>query len=451
MQPMLIEGNRGTGARRDEKATLRTLNAFAVDLMAIRSAEDLYWHVAREVVGRLGFVDCVVYRLDAPSGELVQVAALGEKNPYDRAILNPLRIPMGQGITGRCAERGEPVVADDLAEERDYIPDAAPARSEISVPILCGGRVVGILDSEHPRPHAFGAAELEVLTTVAAMTGAKLDLIREADLSARRYRDLVRSHDQLAEETGRRRSLEAELFEARRLEAIGRLTGGFAHAFNNLLTAVSGHLELAEAAGLAGESAEAVGEARSAAEAGAALIRDMLAFSRRSRLVPERVEVGDLVARAARLLPATARVRAGAADVRPVHIDPAAAEVALFNVLTNAAEATAAAGADAPVEVAATDVFVPAGGAPAGTDLVPGRYVRVDVADRGVGLADATAAQVFDPFFTTKPLARNSGLGLSMVKGFTRQSDGDVAIRANDGGPGVTVSLWLPVRGGETA
>lgn len=436
----LMDGTRAPRVVRDEKRVLRTLNAFAVDLMAIRSAEDLFWHVAREVAGRLGFEDCVVYRLEEDDGggaALVQVAALGDKNPHDRAILNPLRIPVGHGVTGRCARDAAPVVIADLAGDDDYIPDAAPARSEISVPILSEGRVVGVIDSEHPEPRAFGDAELEVLTTVAAMTGAKLDLLREAETSAERYRDLLRSHARLAEETERRRAAEAELFEARRLEAIGRLTGGFAHAFNNLLTAVSGHLDLAEVAGLEGDAAEAVGEARDAAAAGARMIRDMLAFSRRSRLAPERVDPGPLVRDCAS---ATGAEAAPAPDAWAVHVDPAVAAVAVTNLLLNAREA----GGPDRVRVETLNVVLGAG---AEAGLVPGRYVRIDVADAGRGVADALRDRVFDPFFTTKGAGRGTGLGLSMAQGFALQSGGGIALVANDRG-GTTARLWLPAAEG---
>ncbi|PWJ20809.1 ATP-binding protein [Jannaschia seohaensis] len=428
----------------DEKATLRTLNAFAVDLISIRSAEDLFWHIAREVVGRLNFVDCVVYRLDEARGELVQAAALGDKNPHDRTIINPLRIQIGHGITGRCAQAGQPVIVDDLIADQDYILDTAPARSEISVPILSDGRVVGVLDSEHPEPYAFGVAELEILTTVAAMTGAKLELLREAEVSAERYRALVRSHSQLADETERRRKLEAELFEARRLEAIGRLTGGFAHAFNNTLTAVGGHLELAEAEGLSENAAEAVAQARAATQAGAQLIRDMLAFSRRSALSPQTLDITQLIEGARNAMSDGDRFEAEiATGVWPVRADRAAAEVALVNVLMNAVQATKAARSAAPVRIEAIPIFVPVGGVVAPTELLPGRYVRIDVIDTGNGIADELLDRVFDPFFTTKSVAENSGLGLSMVKGFMRQSGGDVAVRTNEAG-GATVSLWFP-------
>jgi len=112
----------------DEAATLRILNAFAVNLISIPTAEDLFWYVAQNVVGRLKFLDCVIYQADDAQSELVQVAALGEKNPFGRSILNPLRIPFGQGITGQVAERREAIVIDDLQLDESYIADTHVAQ-----------------------------------------------------------------------------------------------------------------------------------------------------------------------------------------------------------------------------------------------------------------------------------------------------------------------------------
>src|SRR6056297_649957 len=215
---------------------LRTLNAFAVDVMSIPNADDLLWYVAQNVVGKLNFVDCVIYTSDVDQTVLTQAAAMGAKNPFGRSIVNPLRIPFGQGITGRVAQSQEAVIVDDLLKDQNYISDTEPARSEICVPMIFGNRVVGVIDSEHPDANAFGAAELEILTTVAAMTSAKLELLQEADQSQRRYADLVKMHAMLSDEICSRKAVEAELHEVRRNEAVGQLTGRLAHDFNNLLT-----------------------------------------------------------------------------------------------------------------------------------------------------------------------------------------------------------------------
>jgi signal transduction histidine kinase len=431
-------------ARRDSDATLRTLNAFAVDIMSIRTAEDLFWYVARNVVGRLNFVDCVIYKADDGRTELVQVAALGEKNPYDRTIINPLRIPFGEGITGRTALEGEPIVVDDLADNGDYIPDTSPARSEICVPIRSMGRVVGVIDSEHPEAGAFGEPEREVLTTVAAMTGAKLELLMEAERSADRYRDLTRSHAQLAEEVAARKSLEAELFEARKVEALGRLAGGFAHAFNNLFTAISGNLDLVAMEEVSAEARGSIDAAQAATDRGSRLIRDMVSFSQRMRLQPQATDLNALVSDLLRQSPDLAIELNLSPDAGAAWVDPTAAGAAVSNLLTNARDAMPDGGT---VRIGTAPVrHLPGERAVEGIDLDPGHYVRLDVIDEGSGIARELAQQIFDPFFTTKPVGKGNGLGLSMVQGFMRQSGGAVAVHPH-APRGTRFELYFPAAG----
>ncbi|MEM9797891.1 MAG: ATP-binding protein [Pseudomonadota bacterium] len=427
-----------------EASALRTLNSFAVDVMAIRSADDLFWYVARNVVGRLNFVDCVIYEADHAGTELRQVAALGEKNPYDRTILNPLRIPFGEGITGRTAATGQPIVVEDLLQDQNYIPDTEPARSEICVPLISMGRVVGVIDSEHPEPRAFGDAELEVLTTVAAMTSAKLELLAEAERSSQRYHELVSSHAKLAEEATIRKALEAQLFEARKLEAIGRLTGGFAHSFNNLLTVISGNIDLVREVDLPEHAEARLRDARSAAGRGAQLIRDMIAFSQRMQLKPRPVDlkllVPEICERAGTDLVSEV-VLDLASDTWIVNIDPAATEVALVNLMMNARDAMSEGGA---LQITTRNVTRHIGASDGlELNLTPGRYVRLDVTDQGEGIPPEIVERIFDPFFTTKAVGRGTGLGLSMVQGFMKQSGGAVAVQAAEP-HGTTFQLYFP-------
>ena len=444
----LAECSMSTAPRRSDSesaSTLRTLNAFAVDVMSIQNADDLFWYVARNVVGQLNFVDCVIYQASPDRTELVQVAALGEKNPYGRSIINPLRIPFGQGITGRVAQDRSPIIVDDLLVNQNYIPDTQPARSEVCVPLISGGDVVGVIDSEHPNVAAFGEAELEVLTTVAAMTSAKLELLEEAERSRQRYRDLVQSHAQLTDEIDARKALEAELFQSRKLEAIGRLTGGFAHGFNNLLTVISGNLDLIEGEIANAEARECHAEGKAAVERAAGLIRDMLAFSQQARLRAEAVDLNALVTmvceRDGRGLVEAIELNLST-DLPLARVDPAVAGIALINLMMNARDAmveggtlrieTATVSCDALTRLTRN------------LDLAPGRYVRLSVTDEGNGIEPAVLQRIFDPFYTTKPVGHGTGLGLSMVQGFMKQSGG--AVMAGPAGPGgTTFDLYFPI------
>jgi PAS domain S-box-containing protein len=163
-----------------EKSTLKIINEFALSLMAILSKEKLAWYLAREVVGKMGFSDCVVYFLDEDKKQLIQNAAFGEdKNPTANEIVNILEIPLGQGITGHVAQTKKPLIVDNLKEDYRYIQDISLAQSEICVPILIDGRVVGVIDCEDQRVGYFNEFHLETLTTVAAMASARLKLIEQ--------------------------------------------------------------------------------------------------------------------------------------------------------------------------------------------------------------------------------------------------------------------------------
>lgn len=168
---------------------LSVLNEFAISLMTIPAVEELLWHVAREVVARLDFADCVIYRHYVDEGNLVQVAASGLKNPGDTVIDNPLTIPVDKGITGSVARAKQPIIVDDVSQDPRYIPDVIDARSEICVPILVDGEVYGVIDCEDPIPERFDSNHLEILTTVASLTSSKIaqcemmeEYIRQAEI-----------------------------------------------------------------------------------------------------------------------------------------------------------------------------------------------------------------------------------------------------------------------------
>lgn len=428
----------------DEAVTLRTLNAFAVDIISIATVEDLFWYVAQNVVGQLKFVDCVIYLANDAQSELVQVAALGDKNPFGRSIINPLRIPFGQGITGQSAQIRQAIIVDNLLENQNYIVDTQLARSEICVPMICGNRVVGVIDSEHPASGAFGTAELEILETIAAMTSAKLDLLTEADRSKRRYHDLVEVHAQLSQETTSRKSLEAKLFNAQKLEAVSCLTGRFAHEFNNLLTVVSGNLDFIKETSGDTLSLEPLNDAQAAAQRGSELIKSMLVFSQRAQLSPAVVDINTVISATCRQLDNDADHPFQlnfAASLDLVEVDVEIFQSVLSHVLDNARDAMPDGGLGHITTENFKHNFL--NKQPFASALLPGRYVRISVQDSGCGISQDRLAQIFDPFYTTKPTGSGVGLGLSMALGFMQQSGGTVAVHS-DVGQGSTFQLYLP-------
>lgn len=267
-------------------------------------------------------------------------------------------------------------------------------------------------------------------------------------------RNLVRAG--LTDITGRKRAeqqrlaLKAQLAQSQKLEAIGQMTGGVAHDFNNLLSIILGNLEL-----LQDEISdiEQLGWIEAAIEAtgrGADLTQKMLAFARRAHLKPAVLDLNTILREMdnwmSRTLPATIKVRTSlAAGLWPIAADRASTESALLNLIINARDAMPAGGclsvetANAPGDSLSDD--------PGAGDLAPGDYVVLSVGDTGSGIERETAARVFEPFYTTKLPGQGSGLGLSMVHGFMKQTGGAAAI-GSEPGRGTTVKLYFPARGG---
>jgi len=423
--------------------TLHTLNEFAVNIMSIRNTSDLFWYVAQNVVGRLGFPDCVIYEADPTQQNLTQVAAWGEKNPFGRTILNPMVIPFGKGITGRVAVQCEPVVINDLDYEADYISDTAPARSEICVPVHIQGRIVAVIDSEHPDDNAFGASELEIMSTVAAMISARIALLEEVERSNGRYNDLVQSHVQLSQEIDTRKAVEAELHEARRMETIGQLAGGVAHAFNNLLTVIGGNLELLELE-QTGPNASLT-DARIASDRASALVQNLLSFAQCRQLKPKRLQLFPLIETVLGQIEKSSTRKSFDWEhidaCWPVWVDRNGLELVLLNLLTNAHDA-----AHSPdgVQIAFQNISLNEMEAVTiAPYLKAGDYVGITIADDGPGIPEEIQNRIFDPFFSTKKTGLGSGMGLSMALGFARQSDGALCLGSQTTS-GACLKMYLP-------
>jgi signal transduction histidine kinase len=435
--------------QRTEATALRTLNRFAIELISIPNEDDLFWYVAQNVVGKLNFIDCVVYQANVEQTELKQVAAWGEKNPFGRSIVNPLIIPFGSGITGRVAASSKAVIADDILNDQNYILDTQAARSEICVPILLQGRIMGVIDSEHPNTNAFGEAELEILTTVAAMTAAKLDLLSEARTSSRRYEDIVKAHALMSQEVDARKALEARLFEARKMEAIGRMAGKFAHEFNNISTTVLGNLELLE---LELGNLEKIGpdgqaslqEVKNAAAKSVQLVRKMLAFAQRTRLVPSVVDLNSLVLKLCNddFHRHAHRVEHDLEkELWPIEVDKSAIEQIVCHLVENAMDALAPGGV---VKISTRNVrHSDLDHNRYGISLSAPRYMLLSVSDNGHGIPADRICQIFDPFFSMKHSSGKSGMGLSIVQGLVLQSSGCISVKS-EVGKGSTFEVVLP-------
>jgi PAS domain S-box-containing protein len=242
------------------------------------------------------------------------------------------------------------------------------------------------------------------------------------------------------------------LRQSQKMEAVGHLTGGIAHDFNNLLTAISGSLELLGnrlTQGRLDDAARYITAAQSASKRAAALTHRLLAFARRQTLDPKPTNVNRLVADMEELIrrtvgPSVKVEVVGAADIWTSRVDPNQLENALLNLCINARDAMPE-GGSLMIETGNQRIDDRGAGE---RDVPAGQYVTMSVTDTGTGMTPEVIARAFDPFFTTKPLGSGTGLGLSMIYGFARQSGGQVRIYS-EVGHGATVCLYLPRHIGE--
>ena len=268
----------------------------------------------------------------------------------------------------------------------------------------------------------------------------------EAQVDARTA-ELRQAVEALHAEAVDRAQIEEALRQAQKMEAVGQLTGGLAHDFNNLLTGIVGSLDLLHrrtAQGRYNDLDRYIAAARGAADRAAALTHRLLAFSRRQTLDPSPTDLNALVHGMVDLLrrtigPHISLAVARADDLWTTLCDPNQLENALLNLCINARDAMPGGGR---LAIGTANTWLDAAAAK-GLDMVPGAYVALSVADTGSGMPPEVIARAFDPFYTTKPQGQGTGLGLSMVYGFARQSGGQVRI---DSTPrrGTTVTIYLP-------
>ncbi|MGO6991956.1 PAS domain S-box protein [Rhizobium johnstonii] len=242
-----------------------------------------------------------------------------------------------------------------------------------------------------------------------------------------------------------RHRIEAELRQSQKMEAVGQLTGGLAHDFNNLLAVIIGNLEMLEARLAEPGQLSLLREAQSAADDGARLTSQLLAFGRRQALAPTVLDVGALLGEFSDLVQRTLGDSVELRTIIPgrrlsAMADKAQLQSALLNLSINARDAMPA-GGRLTIEISGVEIDADyVGMYPA---IRPGRYVLISVTDTGTGMTSEVMERAFEPFFTTKPTGSGTGLGLSMVYGFAKQSAGHLQLYSEPG-EGTTVRLFLP-------
>ena len=275
--------------------------------------------------------------------------------------------------------------------------------------------------------------------------GGYISFLAVGETSFNSQGEAVRFNGVLTDVT-EQRDLEERLHQAQKMETIGQLTGGVAHDFNNILAVILGNFELIKDLTEKGDIEELTEAGISAARKGADLTRNMLSFARKSRLELEVFNLNDMVRDvqkwSATGVPENINLNVSLSeDLYLVEADPSLAQTALLNLILNARDAMPDGGA---LTVETANVFFEEDLIDGTGDAVPkGNYVFLAVSDTGSGISAENLARIYDPFYTTKPPGAGSGLGLSMVQGFTRQSGGFIKAYSEPG-TGTTLKLFFP-------
>jgi len=312
---------------------------------------------------------------------------------------------------------------------------------------------------------AYGIEALakSVLALISVAVTTAMLLARPRLLTLPTRIQLQQAYAALEEETRQRRKAEAmvrrfqeieaneaQIRQAQKMEAIGQLTGGIAHDFNNVLTVITGTIEiLGDAVKDRPHLAQITNLIMAAASRGADLTQHLLAFARQQPLQPRSTDINALVIDAAQLLQPTLGEQIEidsmlGHDCAPALIDPSQLSTAILNLALNARDAMPNGG---KLTLETKNVVLDENYARMNSEVKPGNYVMIAVSDTGQGIPGALLDKVFEPFFTTKEVGKGSGLGLSMVYGFVKQSNGHIKIYSEEG-HGTTVKLYLPQASG---
>jgi PAS domain S-box-containing protein len=406
------------------------LSAVDQAIVRVRSRDELFGEVCRALVDFGGFQMAWVGSVNPSTSRVDVVAQAGDTTGYlDGVVVYTDDRPEGRGPTGSAIREGRPYVCNDFQNDpntaawRDRAMTAG-WRASAAFPITLGGGVVGALMVYAKERGVFGGREVELLVETATDVSVALDHLE---------RDRHREH------------LEAQLVQAQRMEAVGRLAGGVAHDFNNMLSVIVGHAEMALLTAGGRAVREDLNEIRAAARKSADLTRQLRAFARRQTIQPQVLDlnepVGGMLKMLRRLIGEDVELQwspgAGAGHVR---IDPSQLDQVLANLVVNARDAMSGTGR---LRIETGRVLVDEAFAESHRSrIVPGDYVRISVADTGAGMTAEVLEHAFEPFFTTKPLGQGTGLGLSTVYGIVSQNEGFIDVESEPD-EGTTILIWL--------
>ncbi len=443
-------------AEKQQRQTLETLNQTGQALAAEIELEQIVQMVTDAGVELTGAqFGAFFYNVLDEQGEKFALYTLSGAR---RSDFDHFGMPRPTEVFGPTF-RGEGVIrSDDILADPRYgknaphkgMPDGhLPVRSYLAVPVHSRtGDVLGGILFGHAEPGKFKQQHEELMVGIAAHAAIAVDNAQlYADLKKLNSTLEQRVQDALAEQA----LAEDALRQAQKMEAVGQLTGGIAHDFNNLLAGILGSLEIIErrlSQGRPDGLERFISAAQISGRRAAALTQRLLAFSRRQTLDPKPTDVNRLVCGMEDLIsrtigPSVKLEVVGAAGLWPTKVDQAQLESALLNLAINARDAMPE-GGRMTIETANKWLDARAG---TERDLKQGQFISICVTDSGTGIPKEIIDRIFDPFFTTKPIGQGTGLGLSMIHGFVRQSGGQIRVYSEDG-HGTTMCIYLPRHSG---
>jgi len=400
----------------------QTITYFSTSLFGRNSEDEILWDVAKNCIGRLGFTDCVIYLLDEERQVLVQKAAFGPKNPEGFEITQPIEVPIREGIVGRAAAMARPIIVGDTSRDAGYISDDAVRLSEIAVPMVFNGRVLGVIDSEHPDRNFFTSRHLNIMKTIAALCTNKI----------------IRARAEEEQRRARETRLEAEKIKALD-EVKSRFFANISHEFRTPLTLIMGPLRDRLAGELPTADRRVYRLMYHNAERLLRLINQLMDLSRleagQMELLPTGLAVFDY-------LRLTSDTFAPLMDTKKItfqriipeedlvlYCDRDVLEKAVGNLLSNAFKYTGAGGTIGLKAVYQEEAL------------------QVIVSDTGQGIPAPELSMIFDRFYRSSEASEytpGSGIGLSLSRDLIQLHGGQLEV-SSEAGKGSTFTIVLPL------
>ncbi|MFT6322116.1 MAG: signal transduction histidine kinase [Granulosicoccus sp.] len=396
---------------------LEIISSFSLSLMHLNSIEDVVWIITREVVGRMGFEDCVVYLLDKEEGVLIQKAAHGPKNPYQLKIKNPIKIAVGEGIVGSVAKFGKAEIVSDTRNDSRYILDDEYRLSEIAVPIIFENEVIGVIDSEHSKVGFFIKEHLIILRTVAAIGASKIvhakihEEIKEYQFGLERLVDEKTKNLNVLINKLKRSNQDLESFAY-----------AASHDLQEPLRTITSYLQLIERreSNLSPEVTEYFGFVINGAKRMKYLLEGLLGYSRVNDLLPDDISLlnmDDILFVIKRNLYAAINKRQGQIIIEEL-IEVKGNKTQLIqlfqNIISNALKFSRK-GIPPIVKI---------------SSQIKGGFVEFKIADNGIGIEPEFHDRIFGLFSRLNPVDsfKGSGIGLALCKRIVEYHDGEIEV-----------------------